>query len=410
MGDDTRILVPCNLEEAFPWLHKAILGAARNVDCTLVPDKSMKMKEPAYLDFFSLNEEVQERIMDVLESPPKKKDYAALQNLVALIESLGVLPTGVTGSDSTGRIALLYITQLVAGIWIEQTENIPMSESSHFWRTAGLKTAVVDQLALILGDKKVSECIVQAVNVIYRKYVRAIVTKQGLGASREFLGDIAEKFIVLHVPNTGGGMLEKVLPRHSVKMARDKDGKVVKPRPGLITHMESYLTRPIISDGPMTEPERILRGRINTALGKLDTLVPLYKDSQKHSGNVRKYFQNVKSQTDNVREAIAAYNHIISGRKALVRSWIDRARDEGVLPRPVQVQARGQIVQEPTLTLEDWEKGVNAVRTAWGAKWIEQANEAYHYLLQRGPLKEGSTPDVRESDVVVALSKFYNSD
>jgi hypothetical protein len=129
----------------------------------------------------------------------------------------------------------------------------------------------------------------------------------------------------------------------------------------------------------MEATENMLRAKVNSALGKLETFIQSYEDFHQQPGDVKYYFQAAQGLAKNVADTLAPYNHSISARKALIRSWVMNQRTAGKLPTP---PARGRD-QKPDLSisLEDWTKGLEAVKITFKNKWAEEAEDFYGRIL-----------------------------
>jgi len=374
IGGENRILLPKNLEKTLPGLYKSILDASLLAGVEIVPDEATSVN-PANPAVWLNDPEARDKALEQLRKKSFEKELSATATLAALIALLGEIPTEESLSmTGPGRLAVAFIAHLTAGIFLEQEENIPLSQSADLWKVSqNLRQEVSKDLLLALGDDSASKQITLGLEILYRKFIRKVFSEKDNSKS-EALRNLSRGLVSGLVASGTTVFLRNLRIQTSTQKVSVPDASSKKQgATKVIEQKKVAVLRPKLIEGPMSVLEEKAVENINKVLNRYEQ--GKVKDYSQVCGfmPLNEWQKNIKDRVEKLYDLVSLANKKMSSRKDEVRQHVYASRP-GYSARKEGTSGRG--IKEPAISLAEWTKSFQSLSETKGGKWTNELEDA----------------------------------
>jgi hypothetical protein len=381
---DGRVIIPGNLERDFLYLSQRMQAAAFISGSELLRDETQKVSL-SYSEVWSLNAQIREDAIKALQVPTRAKELEAIANLAVLIESLGQIPSPenlvVSGP---GKKGIVYILLTVAGIYCEQQWNVPLATTKKWWKIQGdIRSDLESDIAAVVGGTSVARTIINAINILYRRYLRLALHQKVDKAKNDTLKAYLQS--IMHRVACNGAALfgrflreetfttEKKVPDPSKKGAATKTERV----------QTTGLVRPKLLTGPVSQLEEAVLARINSSLSTIESNLE-EKVGLKNFDSPTEWATRIQSWVDDLYTRTNVVSKQIAMRKQRLRQAIIARRMQG----GVQAQGKAALPQQFAQGISpiEWQSEVERELSVHQAKWESETLNSLKITMRGYPL------------------------
>jgi hypothetical protein len=381
---ENRILIPSKLRSALPKFYDRLMAAAKLAKCELHEDVNceVNLANPvAFGDNIDLRDEFLTR--QYIKGEPNKTLHE-IANLAVLIDSVLEIPDPNTACEKLGRKSLLHLFNLFLRIYMEQRYSVPISSQAKWYKDDKIsRNDIIGQIQSQVGGQDVATCLINAFDILYRKFIRRILDQKGIEGrkGRDKLDGLAD-FLTQKLFCSGGTLFQRLLPsRKATKKiwttSTGPKGQEVKTA----TEVEyKAFVKPHIRDGDLTATESAIYKKVNGALSKMDKFAVGWSLEQKNGfDSPIEWEAGHKAWIDDVRSRCEIPNSVLRSRHEYIRSGILEQRKE-------QRRAPGQgpsrrNVQEEKITPTEWKDYANDYIKSAEETMIENSIAALNQML-----------------------------
>lgn len=266
-------------------------------------------------------------------------------------------------------------------------EASPISISKRYWKlTTDLKKRIIESVSEIVGGVKVATTIINAIEILYRKFLRKAMKMPGEDKVVDSLKRLAMDYITRIVAK-GPTMFERNLRTETVVRVEVRDvpaGKkgVTKKEKEEVKY--TGLIRPKISSDVCTSWESTLVGRINVQLTELVAEVPNF-NSREADPSLKRWESNIKTIVDNAYELVGPFQKEITSRKKLLRANIMAAKGPAPTRPGMTAEERNQWAK---ISNAEWLNELNEATTTLGPEWENRFLSLFSLMAGRTLTKD----------------------
>jgi hypothetical protein len=291
-------------------------------------------------------------------------------------------------------LATAFISHLIAGIFLEQTLDAPISKTQKLWKVSeNLRILLAEDLQCCLGSVNASKQLVLAVEILYRKFIRNAF------ADRESAPENWER-----LKNLSLAIVEKLTAKGTVMFLRSLKTQTVaqtvqvpdpKKKGAYLPHTikKTVVQRHRIPEGPMTILEETATSNLNTALNGLEGRFIDY--SVRSHGNPLDWAGEIEKAVEHFYSLITPLSKTIGNRREAVRNSIMNAR---IAKDPNAIVFASKAAKPTPISPLEWKNALSVYITTNGTEMERAFNLALNIFstATKNPLQYLSTASPKE--------------